>query len=87
MVSFVHLPLINPLMQHYCKLKLLPQSSGRGMGDWTWKYDGDVHLGKVHGGEYTICSKDSRYIGDKSCQESQMLRKCVRQYGYVCLWQ
>ncbi|CAG5135162.1 unnamed protein product, partial [Candidula unifasciata] len=60
------------------------QSSGRGMGDWTWKYDGDVHLGKVTGGVYTICSNQySRYTGDKaeSYQESQMRRKCVRQYG------
>ncbi|XP_005108495.2 uncharacterized protein LOC101858304 [Aplysia californica] len=64
------------------------QSHEPGMGDWTWKYDGDTHVGHVTNGIYTICSK--RYkeelglTGERmrdSCEETRLIRTCVKKFG------
>ncbi|XP_059170416.1 uncharacterized protein LOC131951963 [Physella acuta] len=52
------------------------QSTDPGYGDWTWKYSGSVHVGRVQGGMYVICS--SKETDEESCPDKRI---CVRQHG------
>ncbi|RUS72643.1 hypothetical protein EGW08_019600 [Elysia chlorotica] len=51
-------------------------------GEWTYKYDGYIHVAKVSGGVYTMCSnspKRSYHEEDTVCQKQK--QTCYKQYG------
>ncbi|KAK3756090.1 hypothetical protein RRG08_017308 [Elysia crispata] len=65
-----------------CNFSEFLQPHSPGGGEWTYEYDGYIHVAKVNGGVYTMCSnspKRSYQEDDKICHKQK--QTCYKQYG------